>query len=254
MTGLLEGKRLLVTGVITDRSIAFAVARLAQEFGAHVVLTGYGRIGLVERVARRLPQHAPVIELDVTDAGQLAGLADRLSEHVDGLDAVLHSIAFAPPSCLGGFLTAPWEDVAAALHVSTFSYKALAMATLKLMTPGSSIVGLTFDSCRAWPSYDWMGVAKAGLESANRYLARELGAYAIRANLVAAGPLSTTAARSIPGLSALAGAWHDRAPLGWEAADTEPAARACVALMSDLFPATTGEVVHVDGGVHAMGT
>ncbi|WP_416903357.1 enoyl-ACP reductase FabI [Micromonospora echinospora] len=254
MSGLLAGKRLLVTGVITDASIAFSVAKLAQENGAEVVLTGYGRLSLVERIAKRLPRPAPVIELDVTDAEQLAGLPDRVREHVDGLDGVVHSIGFAPQSCLGGgFLDAPWEDVATALHVSTYSYKSLAMAALPLMSPGGAVVGLTFDATKAWPVYDWMGVAKAGLESASRYLAAHLGPKGIRSNLVAAGPLRTIAAKSIPGFEQFETAWTERAPLGWNLTDQEPAARACLALLSDWFPATTGEIVHVDGGYHALG-
>ncbi|MFK3982366.1 enoyl-ACP reductase FabI [Micromonospora sp. NPDC050397] len=254
MSGLLAGKRLLVTGVITDQSIAFSVAKLAQENGATVVLTGYGRLSLVERIAKRLPEPAPVIELDVTNAEHLAGLADRVREHVDGLDGVVHSIGFAPASCLGGgFLDAPWEDVATALHVSTYSYKSLAMAALPLMAPGGSVVGLTFDATKAWPVYDWMGVAKAGLESASRYLALHLGPKGIRSNLVSAGPLRTMAAKSIPGFEQFEEAWTERAPLGWSLTDQEPAARACLALLSDWFPATTGEIVHVDGGYHALG-
>lgn len=254
MSGLLAGKRLLVTGVITDASIAFSVARLAQEHGAQVVLTGYGRLSLVERIAKRLPEPVPVIELDVTNRDHLAGLADRVREHVDGLDGVVHSIGFAPQSCLGGgFLDAPWEDVATAVQVSTYSYQALATAALPLMSPGGSVVGLTFDATRAWPVYDWMGVAKAGLESASRYLALHLGPKGIRSNLVAAGPLRTVAAKSIPGFGQFEDAWSERAPLGWNLTDSEPAARACLALLSDWFPATTGEIVHVDGGYHAIG-
>jgi len=254
MAGLLAGKRLLVTGVITDQSIAFSVARIAQEEGATVVLTGYGRLSLVERIAKRLPAPAPVLELDVTNSEHLASLADRVREHVDGLDGVLHSIGFAPQSCLGGgFLTAPWEDVSTAVHVSTYSYQSLIMACLPLMGPGGAYVGLTFDASKAWPVYDWMGVAKAGLEAANRYLALHLGPKGIRVNLVSAGPLRTMAAKSIPGFEQFEDAWTQRAPLGWSLTDQEPAARACVALLSDLFPATTGEIVHVDGGYHAVG-
>ncbi|TCB98301.1 enoyl-[acyl-carrier-protein] reductase FabI [Micromonospora zingiberis] len=254
MSGLLAGKRLLVTGVITDASIAFSVAKLAQENGAQVVLTGYGRLSLVERIAKRLPEPAPVIELDVTNPEQLAGLGDKVREHVDGLDGVVHSIGFAPQSCLGGgFLDASWEDVATALHVSTYSYKSLAVAALPLMSPGGAVVGLTFDATQAWPVYDWMGVAKAGLESASRYLALHLGKQGIRSNLVSAGPLRTMAAKSIPGFEQFEDAWSERAPLGWNLTDQEPAARACLALLSDWFPATTGEIVHVDGGYHAIG-
>jgi enoyl-[acyl-carrier protein] reductase I len=254
MSGLLAGKRLLVTGIITDQSIAFSVAKIAQEEGAEVVLTGFGRLSLVERIARRLPKEAPVIELDVTNKEHLDSLPDKVREHVDGIDGVVHSIAYAPPSCLGGgFLDAPWEDVATAVQVSTYSYKSLATACLPLMGPGSGIVGLTFDATQAWPVYDWMGVAKAGLESANRYLALHLGKLGVRANLVSAGPLRTMAAKSIPGFEQFEESWAERAPLGWNLTDQEPAARAVLALLSDWFPATTGEIVHVDGGYHAMG-
>jgi meromycolic acid enoyl-[acyl-carrier-protein] reductase len=255
VAGLLEGKKILVTGVLTDASIAFGVAREAQEQGAQVVLTSFGRaMSITTRIAGRLPQPAPVIELDVTDDEQLGSLAGRLGEHVDRLDGVLHAIGFAPQSCLGGgFLDAPWADVATAVHVSTYSLASLAKATLPLLTPGSCILGLDFDATVAWPAYDWMGVAKAGLESCSRYLARELGGQGIRVNLVAAGPLRTMAAKNIPGFSGFEEIWDGRAPLGWDLADTTPVAKSCVALMSDWFPATTGEIVHVDGGVHAMG-
>ncbi len=252
--GILDGKRILVTGVLTDASIAFHVARIAQQEGARLVLTGFGRLSLVERIAKRLPDPPPVVELDVTDAGQLASLADRVSGHLDGLDGVLHAVAFAPQGALGGsFLDTEWPDVATALHVSTYSLKALAVAARPLMGGGGSIVGLDFDASLAWPSYDWMGVAKAGLESCARYLAKELGPDGIRVNLVAAGPLRTMAAKSIPGFSAFEDMWDGRAPLGWDLGDPGAAARACVALLSDWFPATTGEIVHVDGGVHAVG-
>jgi enoyl ACP reductase len=254
VSDLLAGKRLLISGVLTDASIAFSAARMAQENGATVVLTGFGRMSLVERIAKRLPVTPPVIELDVTNPEHLAGLADKVREHVDGLDGVVHSIAFGPQSVLGGeFLNAGWDDVATALQVSTFSYKSLAMACLPLMSPGGSIVGLTFDATKAWPVYDWMGVAKAGLESASRYLALHLGKQGIRSNLVSAGPLRTMAAKSIPGFEQFEEAWAARAPLGWDLTDTEPAGRAICALLSDWFPATTGEIVHVDGGYHALG-
>ncbi len=252
--GILDGKRILVTGVLTDSSIAFHVARIAQQEGATVLLTGFGRMSLVERVAKRLPTTPPVLELDVTDADHLGSLAERVSGHVDGLDGVLHGVAFAPQAALGGnFLQTEWADVATAVQVSTYSLKALAMAALPLMTGGGSIVGLDFDASLAWPAYDWMGVAKAGLESCARYLARYLGPRGIRVNLVAAGPLRTMAANSIPGFGAFEALWTERAPLGWDITNPEPAARACVALLSDWFPATSGEIVHSDGGAHAMG-
>jgi enoyl-[acyl-carrier protein] reductase I len=252
--GILDGKRILVTGVLTDASIAFHVARIAQQEGAKLVLTGYGRLSLVERIAKRLPDPAPVIELDVTNAEHLSSLAERVGGHLDGLDGVVHSIGNAPQAALGGnFLQTEWADVATAVHVSTYSLKALAVAALPLMSEGGSIVGLDFDASVAWPAYDWMGVAKAGLESCARYLAKYLGPSRIRVNLVAAGPLRTMAAKSIPGFSAFEDMWDGRAPLGWDIADPEPAARTCVALLSDWLPATTGEIVHADGGVHAAG-
>jgi meromycolic acid enoyl-[acyl-carrier protein] reductase len=252
--GILDGKRILVTGVLTDASIAFHVARVAQQEGATVVLTGFGRLSLVQRIARRLPETPPVLELDVTDTDHLDSLAERVSEHVDGLDGVVHGIAFAPGSALGGnFLDTPWPDVATAVQVSAYSLKALAMAALPLMGGGGSIVGMDFDATVAWPGYDWMGVAKAALESTTRYLARDLGPRGIRVNLMAAGPLKTIAASSIPGFDRFEGVWAARAPLGWDLSNAEPAARGVVALLSDWFPATTGEIVHVDGGVHATG-
>lgn len=251
--GLLDGKRLLITGVLMDSSIAFHVARLAQQEGAQVVLTSFGRtMRITQTIAKRLPQTPPVLELDVTSQEDLDSLSERLAEHVDGLDGVLHSIGFAPPGAFD-FLGGTWEDVATALHTSAYSLKSLSVASLPLLQHGSSVVGLTFDARYAWPVYDWMGVAKAAFESTNRYLARDLGPKGVRCNLVAAGPIRTTAAKSIPGFEQFEDTWSTRAPLGWDVRDPEPAARACVALLSDWFPATTGEIVHVDGGVHAMG-
>ncbi len=252
--GILDGKRILVTGVLTDSSITFHVARIAQQEGATVVLTGFGRLSLVERIARRLPEPPPVLELDVTDESHLGSLAERVSAHTDRLDGVVHGVAFAPQGALGGnFLHTGWADVATAVHVSAYSLKALAMAALPLMGEGGAIAGLTFDASVAWPAYDWMGVAKAGLESCARYLARDLGPRGIRVNLVAAGPVRTMAAKSIPGFADFEELWPKRAPLGWDITNPEPAARACVALLSDWFPATTGEIVHSDGGAHAVG-
>jgi enoyl-[acyl-carrier protein] reductase I len=253
--GLLDGKKLLVTGVLTDGSIAFHVARLAQQEGAQVVLSSFGRQArLTQAIARRLPAEAPVVQLDVTDAEDLAALEGRVREHVDHLDGVVHSIGFAPQSVMGGnFLAAEWADVATALEVSAFSLKSLALATRPLLTGGGSIVGLTFDARFAWPVYDWMGVAKAALENTSRYLARDLGPENIRVNMVSAGPIRTTAAKSIPGFASMEDGWDGRAPLGWDVSDPEPTARAVAALLSDWFPKTTGEMGHVDGGVHAMG-
>jgi enoyl-[acyl-carrier protein] reductase I len=250
---LLQGKKLLVTGVLMDSSIAFEVAKLAQEQGAEVVLTSFGRaMKITQAVAKRLPTTPAVIELDVTNQEHLDSLAERLGEHVDHLDGVLHSIGFAPRGAFN-FLEASWEDVATALHASAYSLKALAVAALPLMSTGGSVVGLTFDAKFAWPVYDWMGVAKAAFESTSRYCARDLGPKGVRVNLVAAGPIRTTAARSVPGFETFEESWDTRAPLGWDVDDAVPAAKACVALLSDWFPATTAEIIHVDGGFHAMG-
>ena len=253
--GILEGKRVLVTGVLMESSIAFHVARLAQQEGATVVLSSFGRVmRITEKIAGRLPQAAPVVELDVTSEEHLAALPDRLRDHVDGLDGVLHSIGFAPEAALGGrFLDTRWDDVATALHVSAYSLKSLTTACRPMFGDRASVVGLTFDATVAWPKYDWMGVAKAAFESTARYLARDLGPEGVRVNLVAAGPIKTTAAKSIPGFDEFEGVWSTRAPIGWDLSDPEPAARGCVALLSDWFPRTTGEIVHVDGGVHAIG-
>ncbi|TDD87924.1 enoyl-[acyl-carrier-protein] reductase FabI [Saccharopolyspora karakumensis] len=254
MSGLLEGKRILVTGVITDASIAFHAAKAAQEQGAEVVLTGFGRLSLVERIANRLPKPAPVLELDVTNAEHLETLPERVRQHVSGLDGVLHSIGYAPASCLGGdFLDAPWEDVSTAVQISAYSFKSLSTATLPLLSEGSSIVGMDFDARVAWPAYDWMGVAKAALESTSRYLARELGPKGVRVNLVSAGPVRTMAAKSIPGFADLEAGWGDRAPLGWDVNDPTPVAKSICAVLSDWLPATTGSMIMVDGGVHSLG-
>lgn len=254
---LLTGKRLLVTGVLTDDSIAYAVAELAQKEGAEIVLTGAGRgLSLTNRVAKHLPTPPDVLELDVTVPAHVTSVATELSSRWGTLDGVLHSIGFAPQSCLGGgFLDAPWDDVGVALQVSAYSLKVLAAGFLPLMQAagGGSVVGLDFDARVAWPFYDWMGVAKAAFESTARYLARDLGRHRVRVNLVSAGPLRTVSAKAIPGLEKMEGAWGERAPLGWDVTDRSAVAKACVALLSDLFPATTGEVVHVDGGFHAMG-
>ena len=253
--GLLDGKNIVVTGVLTDASLAFGVAKLAQEQGAHVVLTGAGRgLSLTERTARKLPEPAPVFELDVTATEHIARVRADVAGHWGRVDGVLHSIGFAPEVCLGDdFMAAQWSDVSVALQVSAYSLKALADAFVPLMTSGGSLVGLDFDNTVAWPAYNWMGVAKSALESTSRYLAKELGPKGIRCNLVAAGPIRTMAAKSIPGFKKFEDVWDDRAPLGWDVTDSLPVARACVALLSDWFPATTGELVHVDGGYHAVG-
>jgi len=253
--GIVAGKRLLITGVLTQSSIAYTVARLAQEQGAQIVLTSPVRtMSLTRRIASRLPQPVEVLQLDVTDDDDLGSLDGRVREHLDGVDGILHAIGFAPASALGGgFMTTPWTDVATALHVSTYSLVSLTRALSPSLAGNASVVGLDFDASVAWPSYDWMGVAKAALESASRYLAKELGPQGVRVNLVSAGPLRTMAARSIEGFSEFEQVWDSRAPLGWDIEDAEPTARAALALLSDWFPATTGEIIHVDGGVHAVG-
>ena len=253
--GLLTGKTVVVTGVLTDQSIAFHIARLAQEEGADVILTSFGRtMSLTRRSATRLPTEPPIVELDVTNDDDLAQFGDRLGEHCETVDGLVHSIGFAPESALGGnFLHTSWSDVATAMQVSAYSLASLTMAGKPRMTSGASVVGLDFDASVAWPTYDWMGVAKAALESTARYLARDLGPEGIRVNLVAAGPIRTMAAKSIPGFDEFEKVWQERAPLGWDLTDPAPAARACVALLSPWFAATTGEIVHVDGGVHSQG-
>jgi len=256
--GILEGKRVLVTGVLTDDSLAFAVARCAQEEGAEIALTSFGRVmSLTKRTARRLGTEPAVLELDATKPEQADAVAAELGSRWGSLDGVVHAVGNAPETCLGGdILRADWPDVAMALQVSTFSLQLLARAFAPLLEKapsGGSIVGLDFDATVAWPAYDWMGVAKAGLESLTRYLARDLGRRNIRVNLVAAGPVRTMAAKSIPGFARFEEVWDERAPLGWDIRDSEPVGRAVVALLSDWFPKTTGEIVHVDGGFHATG-
>ena len=253
--GILSGKRIVVTGVLTDASLAFSVAKMAQEEGAEVVLTGAGRgLSLTERTARKLPVTAPVFEFDVTNAEHTAAVRESVKELWGTVDGVLHSIGFAPAACLGDdVMEAQWSDVAVALQVSAFSLKTLADAFVPLMPNGGSFVGLDFDNTVAWPAYNWMGVAKSALESTSRYLAKGLGEQKIRFNLVAAGPIKTMAAKSIPGFKKFEDVWDDRAPLGWDVNDGVPVAKACCALLSDWFPATTGEIIHVDGGYHAIG-
>ncbi len=252
---MLEGKKILITGVLTADSLAFGVAKLAQEQGAEVLLTGFGRgLRLTQRTARKLDPVPEVLELDVTDAEQGAALTAELTERWGRVDGALHAVGFAPESCLGDDFMAPnWDDVSVAVHVSAYSLRSLADIVTPLMTEGGSVVGLTFDATVSWPAYNWMGVAKAALESLNRYLARELGPRQIRCNLVAAGPMKTIAAKSIPGFAAFEDEWVKRAPLGWDVTDSEGVSKACVALLSDWFPHTTGSIVHVDGGYHSIG-
>jgi len=253
--GLLDGKKIVVTGVLTDASLAFGVAELALAEGAEIVLTGAGRaLSLTRRTARKLGEGIEVYELDVTVPEHGVAVRDALAEKWGHVDGVVHSIGFAPEVCLGDdFLAAQWEDVAVAMHISAYSLKALADAFLPLMSEGGSFVGFDFDNRQAWPAYNWMGVAKSALQSVSRYLAKEVGPKGIRSNLVAAGPIKTMAAKSIPGFAVFEDTWDGRAPLGWDVTDSEPVARACIALLSDWFPATTGEIIHVDGGYHAMG-
>jgi enoyl-[acyl-carrier protein] reductase I len=252
---ILAGKRLLITGVITKDSIAFHVAEQAQREGAQVVLTSFGRVRrLTERAAQRLPEPVEVLELDVNREQDLAAVEAAVRDKWGGLDGVLHAIAFAPEDAIGGrFMTAPAESAVEAFRTIAYSLKALAAALAPLMDGGGSVVGLDFDASVAWPVYDWMGVAKAALESVCRYLARDLGPRGIRVNLVAAGPLGTVAARGIPGFERLASMWSAQAPLGWDVEDPGPVASAICFLLSDHARAITGEILHVDGGFHAVG-
>jgi len=256
MPNLLEGKRVLITGVLTPQSIAFAAAEVAQREGAEVLLTSFGKaMGLTEKSARRLPTPVDVLELDVNDPAHVEAVAAELERRWGRLDGFLHAIAFAPQDALGGnFLTAPWESAQTAFRTSAFSLKALAQGFLHLMGDGGAIVSMDFDATVAWPIYDWMGVSKAALEAISRYLARDLGPRRIRVNCVSAGPLRTMAAKSIPGFARLAEGWGRRAPLPWDPADPTPVARAVAFLLSDWSVGITGEVLHVDGGYHAMGS
>ncbi len=253
--GILEGKNVLITGVLTDASLAFGVAQLAQAEGANVILTGAGRgLSLTSRTARKLEVEPEVLEFDVTNPEHVPALRDHLSSTWGRVDAALHAIGFAPEACLGDdFMGATWDDVKVALEISAYSYKTLAEVVTPLMTNGGSVIGLDFDATVAWPAYNWMGVAKAALESTNRYLAQAHGADNIRFNLIAAGPIRTVAAKSIPAFSKFEDVWDEKAPLGWDVRDSSSVARSTVALMSDWFPATTASIIHVDGGFHAMG-
>jgi enoyl-[acyl-carrier protein] reductase I len=253
---LLAGKRLLITGVLTQQSIAFAAAQAAQEQGAQIVLSSFGRAtSITRKVARRLPEPPDVLELDANDPAQIDAVRAELASRWGTLDGFLHAIAFAPQDALGGnFLHTPWESVATAIQTSAFSLKAIAAGLLPVLPRGASIVSLDFDARVAWPVYDWMGVAKASLESVTRYLARDLGPKGIRVNTVSAGPLRTIAGKGIPGFDRISDAWSQRAPLGWDVTDPAPVGRAIAMLFSDLSAGITGELIHVDGGFHAMGT
>jgi meromycolic acid enoyl-[acyl-carrier protein] reductase len=254
---LLDGKKLLITGVLTPQSIAFAAAKAAQEQGAQIVLTNFGRtVSLTQRTARRLPDPPDVLELDANSDEQIADVRDELASRWGSLDGFLHAIAFAPQDALGGnFLHTPWESVATAVQTSAYSLKAIAVGMLPLMEErGGAIVSLDFDATVAWPIYDWMGVAKAGLESVTRYLARDLGPKGIRVNAVSAGPIKTMAGKGIPGFDRISPGWDRRAPLGWDPVDPSPVGDTVAFLLSDLARGITGEIVHVDGGFHAIGT
>ena len=255
MAGLLEDKKVLVTGVLDRRSIAYSAARLAQEQGAEITLSGFGRAkSLTKRTARRLDPEPPVLELDVNKPENINNVAKDLKERWGELHGIVHAVAFAPEDALGGnFLSAEWSSVAVALKTSAYSLKALAVGLADIMRPGASIVGLDFDARVAWPAYDWMGVAKAAFESTSRYLARDFGPRGIRVNLVSSGPLKTLAAKGISGFGGIEAEWGRQSPLGWSTTDPEPVGRAIVSLLSDWWPATTGELIHVDGGYHAMG-
>jgi enoyl ACP reductase len=255
---LLEGKKLLITGVLTDDSIAFAVARVAQEAGAEILLTGVGRgMSLTQRVAKRLPSTPDVLEMDVNDQAAVDSVRAAVMDRWGHLDGLVHAIAFAPSDALGGnFMNTPWESVATAFQTSAYSLKALSVGMLQPMKAAraAAVVSLDFDGRYAWPIYDWMGVSKAGLEAVTRYLARDLGEFGIRVNTVSAGPIRSMAGKSIPGFDQIADKWVNRAPLGWSMTDATPVGQMVCVLLSDWAPMTSGELIHVDGGYHAMGT
>jgi enoyl ACP reductase len=255
---LLEGKKLLITGVLTDDSIAFSVARVAQEAGAEILLTGVGRgMSLTQRVAKRLPTTPEVLDMDVNDPEAVERVRADVMDRWGRLDGLVHAIAFAPSDALGGnFLSTPWESVATAFQTSAYSLKALSVGMLEPMKAAgaASVVSLDFDGRYAWPIYDWMGVSKAGLEAVSRYLARDLGEFGIRVNTVSAGPIRSMAGKSIPGFDQIADKWVNRAPLGWSMTDATPVGQRVCVLLSDWAPMTSGELIHVDGGYHAMGT
>ncbi len=253
--GLLDDKKLLITGVLTDDSLAFGVAKMAQQEGAEIILTGFGRaLRLTQRTAKKLDTVPEVLELDIADADHRAAVSEHLRSTWGTVDGALHAIGFAPEACLGDdFFGATWDDVSTAVQVSAYSLRDLADIVTPLMPNGGSLLGLTFDATVAWPAYNWMGMAKAAMESLNRYLARELGPQQIRSNLVAAGPMRTIAAKSIPGFATFEDEWVKRAPLGWDVRDSSGVSKACVALLSDWFPQTTGQIIHVDGGYSIVG-
>jgi enoyl ACP reductase len=253
---LLEKKRLLITGVLTPQSIAFSVARLAQEQGSEILLTGFGRaMRLTEKTARRLPHPPDILEMDANQPAHIEAVAEEVRSRWGSMDGFLHAIAFAPEDALGGaFLETPWESASMAFQTSAYSLKAISVGLVPLMEEnGGSIVSLDFDASVAWPIYDWMGVSKAALEAITRYLARYLGPRGIRVNCVSAGPLKTMAAKGIPGFDALAASWGKRAPLSWDLSDPDPVARTVVFLLSDWSKGITAEIIHVDGGYHAIG-
>ena len=253
--GILNDKKLLITGVLTDDSLAFGVAKLAQAEGAEIILTSFGRaMRLTQRTAQKLEVTPQVLELDISNDDHIASVRETLHTEWGRVDGALHSIGFAPEACLGDdFFGATWDDVSTAVQVSAYSLRSLADIVTPLMTDGGAIVGLTFDATVAWPAYNWMGMAKAAMESLNRYLARELGPQQIRCNLIAAGPMKTIAAKSIPAFAKFEEEWAARAPLGWDVNHSEGVPKACVALLSDWFPQTTGSIIHVDGGFHMVG-
>jgi meromycolic acid enoyl-[acyl-carrier protein] reductase len=265
---ILDGKRILLTGIVNRHSIAYSIAERAQREGAELVLTSFGRMRrMTERAASRLDPVPDVLELDVNSDDDLSALTEEIGRRWGRLDGAVHAIAHAPPDALGGnFLGAPRDSAKAAFETSAYSLKALAEALAPLMDArdasgsngagtgnGGGIVALDFDASVAWPAYDWMGVSKAALESVARYLARDLGPDGVRVNLISAGPLSTPAASGIPGFADLAGMWSQGAPLGWDTSDASAVADAAIFMLSDLSRAISGEILHVDGGFHCVG-
>ena len=252
---LLSGKRVLVLGLMDNRSFAWSIGQAASAEGADVLYTCQ-RERIVRGFFRRNEADlgdAQLIEADVTDE---TSVEKAIAEAGAPLHGLVFSVAFASPeTCLGGRMdAAPVEDVLKALHVSAVSLATVCKHAVPAMTEGGSIVALSFDSQHSYPGYNWMGVAKAALEALVRGLQRDYGPLGVRVNTLSAGPQETLAASHIPGFSEIASIYPPRAPLGWNLSTSgEAVGRAACLLLSDLATGIGGTVLTVDGGAHSMG-